>query len=228
MYYPQVGMGPEGIAYGAIKICRIRARPEFESEEQGAAHATARPLTGLFEQDYLGQQVEKTLLRCRQGPLEATLALLQLENFYEIRSWVGKSEASLLLSDIARLLEKSLPDKAVLCHCEHYEFAVLLLDECSLNARLITDRVKLAMQSTVSASIPPQLELKCGIGLAKLSRRIPSADVVFARARHDLGLGHHRGDIPDATDSSRDRSTASTPCLEGKSIEIVISGDCLP
>ena len=154
------------------------------------------PLTGLFEQDYLDQQVEKTLRRCRQRPLEATLALLQLENFYEIRSWVGKSEASLLLSDIARLLEKSLPDKAVLCHCEHYEFAVLLLDECSLNARLITDRVKLAMQSAVSASIPPQLELKCGIGLAKLSRYIPSADVVFARARHDLGLGHHRGDMP--------------------------------
>ncbi len=39
------------------------------------------PLTGLFQQDYLGQQVEKTLLKCRQGPLEATLALLQLENF---------------------------------------------------------------------------------------------------------------------------------------------------
>ena len=170
--------------------------PNSKVRNRGQLTPRRDPLTGLFEQDYLGQQVEKTLLRCRQGPLEATLALLQLEKFYEIRSWVGKSEASLLLSDIARLLEKSLPDKAVLCHCEHYEFAVLLLDECSLNARLITDRVKLAMQSTVSASIPPQLELKCGIGLAKLSRRIPSADVVFARARHDLGLGHHRGDIP--------------------------------
>ena len=154
------------------------------------------PLTGLFQQDYLGQQVEKTLLKCRQGPLEATLALLQLENFYEIRSWVGKSEASLLLSDIARLLQKSLPDKAVLCHYQHYEFAVLLLDECSINACLITDRVKLAVQSAVSAWIPPQLELKCGIGLAKLSRSIPDADVVFARARHDLGQGHQHGDMP--------------------------------
>lgn len=153
-------------------------------------------LTGLYEQDFLSQQVDKVLHRCRAAPVEATLALLQLENFYEIRRWVGKSEASLLLSDIARLLEKSLPDKAVLCHCEHYEFAVLLLDECSVNARLITDRVKLAMQSAVSASIPPQLELKCGIGMAKLGRQIPSADVVFARARHDLGLHHHRSDVP--------------------------------
>jgi EAL domain-containing protein (putative c-di-GMP-specific phosphodiesterase class I)/GGDEF domain-containing protein len=150
----------------------------------------------LFEQNFLSQQVDKLLHKCKQAPVEATLALLQLENFYEIRRWVGKSEASLLLSDIARLWQKSLPDQAVLCHCEHYEFAVLLLNQCSLNARLITDREKLAMQSAVSASIPPQLELKCGIGMAKLSRQIPSADVVFARARHDLSLRHHRSDVP--------------------------------
>jgi hypothetical protein len=44
MYYPQVGMDPEGIAYGAIKIHGIRATAAFENQKQEATRATARPV----------------------------------------------------------------------------------------------------------------------------------------------------------------------------------------
>lgn len=173
----------------------------FKSAQPGSAKIdaphqpqTARrdPLTGLFDQDHLNQELEKTLAKSRDEPVAATLALLQLENFYEIRSWVGRSEANLLLSDIAQLLVKSLPESVLLCRCQHYEFAALLFDECSVNARLITDRVKLALQSEASSSIPPQLELRCGVGLASVASNIPSAEVMFARARHSLSLAHYR------------------------------------
>ncbi|MDP6416478.1 MAG: diguanylate cyclase, partial [Gammaproteobacteria bacterium] len=131
-------------------------------------------------------KLDQILQESHSEPIAATLALLQLGNFYEIRHWVGKSEANLLLSDIARLLKKSLPDAVTLCRCHHYEFAALLLNECSINARPITDRAKQALHSAVSSVIPPQLELKCAIGLAVLEPTIPSAEVLFARARHQL------------------------------------------
>lgn len=151
------------------------------------------PYTGLYQQDYLVQALEHALNQCVKGEIVATLGLLQLENFYEIRSWVGKSEANLLLSDIAYVLQKSLPDSVLLCRCHHYEFGVLLLNNHSINARLITDRVKLALLRAVSDSIPPQLELKCAVGLAGLESNIPSAEAMFARARHNLSLRHcHR------------------------------------
>ncbi len=54
-------------------------------------------------------RLDRLLRRARQESITATLILLQLENFYEIRTWVGKSEASLLLSDIAREFKKALP-----------------------------------------------------------------------------------------------------------------------
>ena len=126
----------------------------------------------------------------------STLALLQLENFYEIRSWVGLSEADLLLTDIAQLLKASLPKRALLCRCHNFEFAVLLLADCSVNARLITDKLKQALLSAVSPSLPRQLELKCGVGLAKLESNIPSWPAVFARARHNLSLAHHYRELP--------------------------------
>lgn len=162
--------------------------------EQAAQSALQKdPLTGLYEQDYLTQALERVLVENRARKITATLGLLQLENFYEIRSWVGKSEANLLLSDIAGILTKTLPQKVLLCHCRHYEFGILLVNDCSINAQLITDRVKQALLCTVSTSIPPQLELKCGVGLAVVENGIPSAEVLFARARQNLSLGHYQG-----------------------------------
>ncbi len=150
------------------------------------------PLTGLPTEKRFKEQLGSLLKQCRHETVTATLALLQLENFYEIRTWVGKSEASLLLSDIARELSKALPASVTLCRCEHYEFAALLSNECSVNARQITDRVKTALQSAVSDAIPPQLELKCGVGLSQIDKQIPSAEVLFARARHSISLAHSR------------------------------------
>lgn len=153
-------------------------------------------LTGLQGQRYLCRAVDACLAEGRKRKLTATLALLQLENFYEIRSWVGLSEADLLLADIAQLLKASLPKRVLLCRCHNFEFAALLIGDCSVNARLITDKLKQALLSAVSPSLPRQLELKCGVGMAKLESNIPSWPVVFARARHNLSLAHHHRELP--------------------------------
>lgn len=152
------------------------------------------PLTGLFQQNYLLSTLEETLKKSRHQAVSATLALFQLENFYEIRAWLGKSEANLLLSDIARVMEKYLPKSVLLCRCHNYEFAAVMFDECSVNARQISDRIKQGLQAAVRGSLPPQLELKCGVGFAEVESQIPSTDVLFARARHSLSLAHYRGD----------------------------------
>lgn len=170
------------------------------------------PLTGLYEQDYLTQTLERLLVENRARKIPATLGLLQLENFYEIRSWVGKSEANLLLSDIAGILAKTLPQKVLLCRCRHYEFGILLVNDCSINAQLITDRVKQALLSTVSASIPAQLELKCGVGLAVVESGIPSAEVLFARARQNLSLAHYQND--DETQSENTNPLVALKILQ--------------
>ena len=46
-------------------------------------------LTGLHGQRYLCRAIDACLEQSRESNLTATLALLQLENFYEIRTWVG-------------------------------------------------------------------------------------------------------------------------------------------
>ncbi|MEX0964668.1 MAG: GGDEF domain-containing protein [Pseudohongiellaceae bacterium] len=153
-------------------------------------------LTGLHGQRYLYRAIDECLKQSHKPGLTATLALLQLENFYEIRSWVGLSEADLLLTDIAQLLKKTLPRRVLLCRCHNYEFAALLMAQNSVNAGIITDKLKQALLSAVSPSLPRQLELKCAVGLAKLEPNIPCGSVVFARARHNLSLAHQHRQLP--------------------------------
>ncbi len=150
-------------------------------------------LTGLPNRAFL----ENTLRLALDDGRPATLALMQLENFYEIRSWVGKPDASLLLCDIARLLRHNLPEGLLLCRCENYEFALLLRNEHSTDARAITDRIKQALQSAASESLPPQIELKCAVGLAAAEPGVAGPEVMFARARHQLSVAlfrRHGGD----------------------------------
>ena len=92
------------------------------------------PVTGLLSEAAFCARLQSLLADTRESPRPATLALLQLENFYEVRQWVGKSEAGLLLADIARLLALTVPSDALLCRCTNHEFAVLLLDDSSRSA----------------------------------------------------------------------------------------------
>ena len=164
----------------------MNERNDTEAAQLPSEHLD--PLTGLPNRAWL----EDALGRALNDGRPTTLALLQLENFYEIRSWVGKSDASLLLCDIARLLRRNLPRGITLCRCENYEFVLLLRNENSVNARPIADRIKQALQSAVSESIPPQLELKCAVGLAAAEPGVSTPEVLFARARHQLGVALFR------------------------------------
>lgn len=167
------------------------------SDAAEAAGGGIDPLS-LLDQPQLESRLQALLARSRQQSVEATLALLQLTNFYEIRTWVGKAEANLLLADITLVLCRALPPTVTLSRCENYEFALLLSAECSSNAREITQRVQLAMQSAVSSTIPPQLQLQCGVGLARIGAGAQSVEVLFARARHSL---IHSGNRDDDIDS---------------------------
>ncbi len=195
----QSSESPPGAFQTLVSPQQPKPHPRGDKQQSRAGGPEAfekDALTGLHGQRYLCHAIDACLERSRARKLTATLALLQLENFYEIRSWVGLSEADLLLSDIAQLLKAALPKRVLLCRCHNYEFAALLLADCSVNARLITDKLKQALLSAVSPSLPPQLELKCGVGLAKLESNIPSSPVIFARARHNLSLAHHHRELP--------------------------------
>jgi diguanylate cyclase (GGDEF)-like protein len=148
------------------------------------------PLTGFYGQDCLNHLLADIVARNQTTPVSATLALLQLENFYEIRSWLGKSEASLLLGDIGRVLSKRLPKSIILCRCAHYEFAAILMDSSIDQTQVVAEQVRRIVETTAKNSLPEKISLKLGIGLADMAGAGLNKDVIYARARHNLSLSY--------------------------------------
>lgn len=150
------------------------------------------PLTGFHQQSYLNQILNQTIHKNRNETVVASLALLQLENFYEIKTWLGKSEATLFLSDIASLIKKSLPTTVLLSRCERDEFAALLFDQSSENSRLIADKIRAVIENAAKEFLPAKLKLKIVIGIAAMDERTATTEVMYARARHDMCTGKQR------------------------------------
>lgn len=121
-----------------------------------------------------------------------------MENFYEIRSWLGKSEASLLLGDIGRVLSKSLPRSIILCRCAHYEFAAILLNSSIETTQTVADKVRRIVEATAKNSLPEKITLKLGIGVANMTGASMNKEVIYARARHNMSLSYDsdNGQIP--------------------------------
>lgn len=152
------------------------------------------PLTGFHQQNYLDEVLNKSIQGNKHVARSVSLALLQLENFYEIKTWLGKSDATLFLSDIARLLKKTLPASVLLSRCKHYEFAALLFDQSSREAREIAAKVRCVVESAAEKSLPGRVKLKIGIGIAEIDDRTTGKDVMYARARHDMSV-YRKGQI---------------------------------
>ena len=149
------------------------------------------PLTGFYGQDCLNHLTAEIVNHNQTSPVVATLALLQLENFYEIRSWLGKSEASLLLGDIGRVLSKRLPKSIILCRCAHYEFAAILINSSIDQTHAVADQVRRIVETTAKNSLPEKITLKLGIGVANMTGANLNRDVIYARARHNMSLSYY-------------------------------------
>ncbi len=160
------------------------------------AHSLANfpidPLTGFYGQECLNHLLGQ-ILAARERYPKATLALMQLENFYEIRSWLGKSEASLLLGDIGRMLTRSLPKSIVLCRCAHYEFAAILSENTLEQAKEIANQVRKIVETTGRPALPKKIDLKLGIGLASMATAGLNKEAVYARARHNMSRSYYLG-----------------------------------
>ncbi|MEZ5489791.1 MAG: GGDEF domain-containing protein [Gammaproteobacteria bacterium] len=143
-------------------------------------------LTGFATQDYFTGRLDNLMQSDLMLGADVTLVLLQLANFYQISSWVGSSEARLLLTRLAGLLKDAAPDHSWLCRCRGHEFALLLVDEGSRRFPEFAETIHQVLHRQTAHLVPPQLSLACGIGSVRLGADTPNSAIAFARARHNI------------------------------------------
>ncbi|HKY24710.1 MAG TPA: EAL domain-containing protein [Gaiella sp.] len=117
-------MGPNG-APVALQGYLLDITAAKESEERLRYQAFHDPLTGLPNRTLFKDRA-LAALAAEDGPAEAAMLLLDIDDFKAINDRFGHVEADALLQDIGKRLREALPDSVVVARLGGDEFAALV------------------------------------------------------------------------------------------------------
>tara|TARA_R110000772_G_scaffold196899_5_gene307652 strand:- start:5293 stop:7398 length:2106 start_codon:yes stop_codon:yes gene_type:complete len=143
-------------------------------------------LTRLYNKNYFLEKIEQAISRAIKQQQLASLLIVQINEFLDIKSTIGLSNANQVLNDIAKFLRKSVQKKFAAARLGDYEFG-LLINECSpLEAVELGNFIKSKINNHITSAALPSLQLSCSIGIATINGHALDNEDLLAKARINL------------------------------------------
>ena len=141
--------------------------------EQAAAlrlQATSDALTGLANRHQFQQRLAEAMTQVEAGAAEATLMLVDLDNFKAVNDSLGHGVGDLLLKEVAVRLSARLPGDALLARLGGDEFALLVphqmgIEDARRRAQALLDGLR--QPCTLDGN---RVEIRASIGVATAPR----------------------------------------------------------
>lgn len=183
-----VGSGSLGIAMivaGTLSVGALVAHDErraaalVEANRKLEELSQRDALTGLFNRRYLMERLEAELARRRRGhPLVAVM--IDLDHFKRVNDEAGHARGDALLGKIGEALARSVRSTDVVGRYGGDEFVVLLPDTDADQAKIVAERMVLAVRE-VSLAFDKARRVTASVGLA-VARANDEPRALLARA----------------------------------------------
>jgi diguanylate cyclase (GGDEF)-like protein len=132
--------------------------------------ATVDSLTGCFLRDYFFKRLQEEHERCARYGGSFSLLMLDLDGFKEINDQHGHLAGDLYLGEISGTIRAQLRAADIACRYGGDEFCLLLPETDLTGARVIAERIRLAIADTVVAQDGVTLRSTASIGIAVYPR----------------------------------------------------------
>jgi len=143
-------------------------------------------LTRLYNRAFFQEKIELAIAGAIKHNQHYSLIIVQVNEFLDIKSAIGLSNANLLLRDIATFLQKSVKKQFSAARLSEYEFA-LLLAECPLAEAIeLADFIKSKINTRITSTALPSLQLSSSIGIAVINNNALDAEDSITRARLNM------------------------------------------
>jgi diguanylate cyclase (GGDEF)-like protein/PAS domain S-box-containing protein len=176
-------------------------------EQKLAYQASHDALTGLFNRNYLRQELERTVARAARGNERGVLMFVDLDQLKFINDTIGHGAGDRLLVEAARLMKKHTRESDLLARYGGDEFTVLLYNVDAEGARKVAENLRARFGEFKFLEGGNAYSLTCSIGLALIDETVKSADECLAQAeracKNAKTLGRNQVVLYDAVVTKR-------------------------
>jgi diguanylate cyclase (GGDEF)-like protein/PAS domain S-box-containing protein len=151
-------------------------------EQKLAYQASHDALTGLFNRNYLRQELERMVARAARGNEVGVLMFVDLDQLKFINDTIGHGAGDRLLVEAGRLMKKHTRESDLLARYGGDEFTVLLYSVDAEGARKVAENLRARFGEFKFLEGGNAYSLTCSIGLALIDETAKSADECLAQA----------------------------------------------
>ncbi len=154
---------------------KYRLNQELKRAMQQMASMAARDgLTGLYNKRYFIEALEREVARACRYKSELSLCMIDFDDFKKVNDTYGHPTGDNLLFDFSRLLSENFRQSDLVCRYGGEEFAVIIPNTNSENARKVCERFRKRVNKKVFTCISEDFRATVSIGIASLSIDNPS------------------------------------------------------
>lgn len=192
---------PSGPITGVSTIARdVTERKRFEARLFHLAHHDA--LTGLFNRTRFEEEVEAALARAARYGRTGAVLVFDLDHVKYVNDTLGHGAGDDLIRAVAAAAQARLRESDVLARIGGDEFAVLVPEASSADARAVAEELLHVIRHHEAMLGGQRVRITASIGVRLFTRETASADVLLADADRAMY---------EAKDSGRDCVVVHTP-----------------
>ncbi|CBL45463.1 Conserved hypothetical protein [gamma proteobacterium HdN1] len=156
-------------------------------------------ITGLYNRSHFLSELEQSLEWAMAQNRVGALLYIQIDNFTAIKSQpeIGVGGADIVLSDIASILRKEIPD-TILARFDSDIFTALLRDVLLENALKIAENIRANIEHHLSEVNERTVRVTASIGVTVVSEDAGNAHEILGRAATALERAHERSEHGNA------------------------------
>lgn len=141
-------------------------------------------LTGLYSRARFVDELEKVIINAAEGRGDSELLYIVLDDFQDIKEQVGLGTSDVIIKSVAELLRKNMQEGETLGRYADQAFTVLVPsdDDSIVDARAETYRKTIS--DYISHANGKTVDLKCSIGISRISENLASAEAALENADH--------------------------------------------
>jgi diguanylate cyclase (GGDEF)-like protein/PAS domain S-box-containing protein len=130
-------------------------------------------LTGLYNRQYLMDQLRNAVDSASSASAQSALLHIEMDGFEDIKSTRGIAATDVLVADVAKLLKASLDDQQIAARYGNSAFSVLVYDGDRTRVVKLTESVRKAVEANITEVEGGSITTTCSIGICYLDENSP-------------------------------------------------------